>query len=119
MRLRQLVISDQVHYVSERCFLCLSMSEQRKMLSLVKAIAGNKRSSEAQQTSVKKIPKVSELTPVEARPQKVVTNGPVVVCVYQLMSRGIYLSLCSTACLDYARVNMVLGNTSSGDRVGG
>ena len=110
MHLRPLVIWEQVHYVFERCFLCLAMAEQKKMFSLVKAVAGNKRSSEAQQTSVKKTPKVSELTPVEARPQKVVTNGPVVVCVYQAMSRGIYLGLCSSACMDYARMNTVLGN---------
>ena len=119
MHLWPLVLSDQVHYVLERCFLCLAMAEQKKMFSLVKAVAGNKRSSEAQQTSVKKIPRVSELTPMEARPSKIVSNGPVVVCVYQAMSRGIYLGLCSSACLAYAPANMVLGNATSGDRVGG
>ena len=61
-----------------------------KKFSLVKAVAGNKRTESSQQGAAKKIPKVSELTPLEARPQKVVTNGPVVVCAYQAKSRGIY-----------------------------
>ena len=60
------------------------MASQPKKFSLVKAVAGNKRDSQqTQQSNAKKIPKVSEMTPVEARPQRVTTNdAPVVVCVY-------------------------------------
>ena len=58
------------------------MAEQMKF-SLAKAVAGNKRASEtSQQSAANKIPKVSEMTPVEARPQKTVTDAPVTVCVY-------------------------------------
>ena len=58
------------------------MTEEKKF-SLVNAVAGNKRSSEtSKRDAVNKIPKVSELTPVEARPQKITTNAPVTVCVY-------------------------------------
>ena len=60
------------------------MASQPKKFSLVKAVAGNKRDSQqTQQSNATKIPKVSEMTPVEARPQRVTTNdAPVVVCVY-------------------------------------
>ena len=91
MHLWPLVLSDQVHYVLDRCFLCLAMAEQKKMFSLVKAVAGNKRTESSQQSAAaKKIPKVSEMTPVEARPQKIVTNAPVVVCVYLVIMCGKY-----------------------------
>ena len=67
-----------------------AMAEQRKF-SLVKAVAGNKRTESSQQSAAaKKIPKVSEMTPVEARPQKIVTNAPVVVCVYPVIMCGKY-----------------------------
>ena len=66
------------------------MAEQKKF-SLVKAVAGNKRTESSQQGfAAKKIPKVSEMTPVEARPQKIVTNAPVVVCVYPVIMCGKY-----------------------------
>ena len=72
------------------CFLCPVMAEQKKF-SLVKAVAGNKRTESSQQSAAaKKIPKVSEMTPVEARPQKIVTNAPVVVCVYPVTMCGKY-----------------------------
>ena len=59
------------------------MASQAKKFSLVKAVAGNKRDSEQnQQTNAKKIPKVSEMTPVEARTPRVTNDAPVVVCVY-------------------------------------
>ena len=62
-----------------------------KKFSLVKAVAGNKRPESSQQSiAAKKIPKVSEMTPVEARPQKIVTNAPVVVCVYPVSACGIH-----------------------------
>ena len=65
------------------------MAEQKKF-SLAKAVAGNKRSESAQQSAAaKKIPKVSEMTPVEARPQKIVTNAPVVVCVFPVSMCGL------------------------------
>ena len=58
---------------------------------MVKAVAGTKRAETSQQgTAAKKIPKVSEMTPVEARPQKIVTNAPVVVCVYPVIVCGKY-----------------------------
>ena len=61
-----------------------------KKFSLVKAVAGNKRPESSQQSiAAKKIPKVSEMTPVEPRPQKIVTNAPVVVCVYPVSAYGI------------------------------
>ena len=60
-----------------------------KKFSLVKAVAGNKR-PEQQGAAAKKIPKVSEMTPVEPRPQKIVTNAPVVVCVYPVSACGIH-----------------------------
>ena len=82
MHLCLLAISHRVHYVVVHLFLSIVMADQKKF-SLAKAVAGNKRSSEhSQQSTVKKIPKVCELTPVEARPQRTVTNAPVVVCVY-------------------------------------
>ena len=66
------------------------MAEQKKF-SLVKAVAGNKRTESSQQgAAAKKIPKVSEMTPVEARPQKIVTNAPVVICVYPVTVCGKY-----------------------------
>ena len=59
------------------------MASQPKKFSLVKAVAGNKRSSEAaQQSNGKKIPKVSEMTPVEIRSQRATNDAPVNVCVY-------------------------------------
>ena len=65
------------------------MAEQKKF-SLEKAVAGNKRTESSQQSAAaKKIPKVSEMSPVEARPQKIVTNAPVVVCVYPVSMCGI------------------------------
>ena len=66
------------------------MAEQKKF-SLVKAVAGNKRTESSQQSiAAKKIPKVSEMTPVEPRPQKIVTNAPVVVCVFPVSACGIH-----------------------------
>ena len=82
------------------CFLCLAMAEQKKF-SLAKAVAGNKRSESSQQSAAaKKIPKVSEMTPVEARPQKIVTNAPVVVCVYPVFMWHTYMepSIANQAC---------------------
>lgn len=55
--------------------------QQKKMFSLEKAVAGNKRALETPE-KVRKIPKVSQMTPTEPRPQRVTTNGPVVMCVY-------------------------------------
>ena len=82
MHLCSLAIFHLVHYVFVHCFLSPVMAEQKKF-SLAKAVAGNKRSSEAPpQSAGKKVPKVSELKPVEARPQRAVTNAPVVICVY-------------------------------------
>ena len=73
-----------------RLSLYPAMAEQKKF-SLVKAVAGNKRTESSQQSAAaKKIPKVSEMTPVEARPQKIVTNAPVVVCVYPVIMCGKY-----------------------------
>ena len=61
-----------------------------KKFSLVKAVAGNKRPESSQQSiAAKKIPKVNEMTSVEARPQKIVTNAPVVVCVFPVSICGI------------------------------
>ena len=66
------------------------MAEQKKF-SLVKAVAGNKRKPESsQQSAAKRIPKVSDMTPVETRPQKIVTNAAVVVCVYPVSMCGKY-----------------------------
>jgi len=61
------------------------MAEQKKF-SLAKVVAGNKRAAESSQPVVKKMPKVSEMTAAEQRPQRVVTNAPVVVCVYPVIS---------------------------------
>ena len=72
-----------------RLSLYPAMAEQKKF-SLVKAVAGNKRTETSQGTAAKKIPRVSEMTPVEARPQKIVTNAPVVVCVYPVIVCGKY-----------------------------
>ena len=55
--------------------------QQKKMFSLEKAVAGNKRALETPEKA-RKIPKVSQMTPTEPRPQRVTTNGPVVMCVY-------------------------------------
>ena len=88
MHLCLLAISHLVHYVFVHCFLSPVMAENKKF-SLAKAIAGNKRSTEhPQQSAAKKIPKVSELTPVETRPQRTVTDAPVVVCVYPVSMCG-------------------------------
>ena len=59
------------------------MAEQKKF-SLAKVVAGNKRAAESSQPVVKKMPKVSEMTAAEQRPQ--LTNAPVVVCVYPVIS---------------------------------
>ena len=56
--------------------------QQKKMFSLEKAVAGNKRALETTPEKLRKIPKVSQMTPTEPRPQRVTTNGPVVMCVY-------------------------------------
>ena len=72
-----------------------------KKFSLVKAVAGNKRPESSQQSiAAKKIPKVSEMTPVEPRPQKIVTNAPVVVCVYPVFMWHTYMepSIANQAC---------------------
>ena len=62
------------------------MAEQKKF-SLAKVVAGNKRAAaQSSQPVVKKMPKVSEMTAAEQRPQRVVTNAPVVVCVYPVIS---------------------------------
>ena len=58
-----------------------TMAGQQKKFSLEKAVAGNKRALETPE-KVRKIPKVSQMTPTEPRPQRVTTNGPVVMCVY-------------------------------------
>ena len=55
--------------------------QQKKTFSLEKAVAGNKRALETPE-KVRKIPKVSQMTPTEPRPQRVTTNGPVIICVY-------------------------------------
>ena len=57
------------------------MADQQKKLSLEKAVSGNKRALETPE-KVRKIPMVSQMTPTEPRPQRVTTNGPVVMCVY-------------------------------------
>ena len=88
MHLSLLAISHRVHYVVVHLSLSIVMADQKKF-SLAKAVAGNKRSSEhVPQNAAKRIPKVSELTPVEARPQRTVTNAPVVVCVYPVRACG-------------------------------
>ena len=61
--------------------LVIMADQQKKMFSLEKAVAGNKRALETPE-KVRKIPKVSQMTPTEPRPQRVTTNGPVVMCVY-------------------------------------
>ena len=61
--------------------LLIMADQQKKMFSLEKAVAGNKRALETPE-KVRKIPKVSQMTPTEPRPQRVTTNGPVVMCVY-------------------------------------
>ena len=61
--------------------LLIMADQQKKMFSLEKAVAGNKRALETPE-KVRKIPKVSQMTPTEPRPQRVTTNGPVVICVY-------------------------------------
>ena len=86
MRFRPSAISHLVQCVVSKT-LYRAMAE--KKFSLVKAVAGNKRPESSQQ-SAKKIPKVSEMTPVEPRPQKIVTNAPVVVCVYPVSACGIH-----------------------------
>ena len=58
--------------------------QQKKMFSLEKAVAGNKRALETTPEKLRKIPKVSQMTPTEPRPQRVTTNGPVVMCVYSV-----------------------------------
>ena len=89
MRFRPSAISHLVQCVVLKA-LYRAMAEQKKF-SLVKAVAGNKRTESSQQSAAaKKIPKVSEMTPVEARPQKIVTNAPVVVCVYPVIICGKY-----------------------------
>ena len=88
MRFRPSAISHLVQCVVSKT-LYRAMAE--KKFSLVKAVAGNKRPESSQQgAAAKKIPKVSEMTPVEARPQKIVTNAPVVVCVYPVIVCGKY-----------------------------
>ena len=57
------------------------MAGQQKKFSIEKAVAGNKRTLETPER-VRKIPKVSQMTPTEHRPQRHTTNGPVVICVY-------------------------------------
>merc|ERR1712020_261034 len=61
--------------------LVIMADQQKKMFSLEKAVAGNKRALEIPE-KVRKIPKVSQMPPTEPRPQRVTTNGPVVMCVY-------------------------------------
>ena len=88
MRFRPSAISHLVQCVVSKT-LYRTMAE--KKFSLVKAVAGNKRPESSQQgAAAKKIPKVSEMTPVEPRPQKIVTNAPVVVCVYPVSACGIH-----------------------------
>ena len=65
------------------------MAERKKLL-LVKAVAGNKRAESSQHGVANEILKVSAMVPVEARPQKVVTNALVVVLVYPVITRGKY-----------------------------
>ena len=62
--------------------LVIMADQQKKMFSLEKAVAGNKRAALETPEKVRKIPKVSQMTPTEPRPQRVTTNGPVVICVY-------------------------------------
>ena len=74
------------HFSSSVVLLALILplimaDQQKKMFSLEKAVAGNKRALETPE-KVRKIPKVSQMTPTEPRPQRVTTNGPVVMCVY-------------------------------------
>jgi len=57
------------------------MADQQKKFSLEEAVAGNKRALETPE-KVLKTPKVSQMMPTEPRPQRVTTNGPVVMCVY-------------------------------------
>ena len=57
------------------------MAGQQKKISIEKAVAGNKRTLETPER-VRKIPKVSQMTLTEHRPQRHTTNGPVVMCVY-------------------------------------
>ena len=59
-----------------------TMADQQNKFSLEKAVAGNKRALETTPEKLRKIPKVSQMTPTEPRPQRVTTNGPVVMCVY-------------------------------------
>ena len=58
-----------------------TLAGQQKKFSIEKAVAGNKRTLETPEL-VRKIPKVSQMTPTEHRPQRHTTNGPVVICVY-------------------------------------
>ena len=71
--------------VSARIFVASSllskMTDQQKKFSLEKAVAGHKRAVETPEKPAKKIPKVSQMTPAEPRPQRVTTNAPVVICV--------------------------------------
>ena len=62
--------------------LVIMADQQKKMFSLEKAVAGNKRALETTPEKLRKIPKVSQMTPTEPRPQRVTTNGPVIICVY-------------------------------------
>ena len=80
------------HFASSAvCFRNFFIAMAEKKFSLVKAVAGNKRPENSQQSiATKKIPKVSELTPMEPRPQKITTNAPVVVCVYPVSACGIH-----------------------------
>ena len=57
------------------------MADQQKKFSLEKAVAGNKRALETPE-QVRKNPKALDMKPTEPRPQRVTTNGPVVICVY-------------------------------------
>ena len=85
------------------------MASQAKKFSLVKAVAGNKRDSEQnQQTNAKKIPKVSEMTPVEARTPRVTNDAPVVVCVYPVRRMDILVALESKLVFPYQQHVMPL-----------
>ena len=73
--------------VSARIFVASRLlskmtDQQQKKFSLEKAVAGNKRVVETPEKPAKKIPKVSQMSPAEPRPQRVTTNAPVAICVY-------------------------------------
>ena len=54
-----------------------SMADQKKF-SLQRAAAGKRVTMETPEKQARKIPKVSEMQPTEARPSRVTTNAPVV-----------------------------------------